>query len=129
MHLALRTLLFAVLMFAPIATSEAGIDNETAIPNGAFELVVVEADGCIYCKLFRRDVLPSYEASAQAKDVPVRFVDINDIEADHLDFTSSVDIVPTFIVVKSRHEVGRISGYIGPKDFFHSISYLVAQAP
>ncbi len=129
MRLALRTLLFAVLMFAPIATSEAGIDNETAIPNGAFELVVVEADGCIYCKLFRRDVLPSYEASAQAKDVPVRFVDINDIEADHLDFTSSVDIVPTFVVVKSRHEVGRISGYIGPEDFFHSISYLVAQAP
>lgn len=129
MRLALRTLLFVVLMFAPLATSEAGIDNETAIPTGAFELVVVEAEGCIYCNLFRRDVLPSYEASAQAKDVPARFVDINDIEADHLDFTSSVDIVPTFVVVKSHHEVGRISGYIGPEDFFHSISYLVAQAP
>jgi thioredoxin-related protein len=129
MRLALCTLLFALLMFAPVATSEAGVDNETAIPTGSFELVVVEAEGCIYCKLFRRDVLPSYEASEQAKNLPVRFVDINDIEADHLAFTSSVDIVPTFVVVKSRHEVGRISGYIGPEDFFHSISYLVAQAP
>jgi thioredoxin-related protein len=37
--------------------------------------------------------------------------------------------VPTFIVVQSQHEVGRISGYMGPEDFFHSINYLLASAP
>ncbi len=117
------------LMFAPVATSRADIDTDAAIPGGTLELVVVEAEGCIYCKLFRRDVLPAYEASAQAKDLPVRFVDINDIEADNLEFKSGVDIVPTFVVVKSRHEVGRISGYVGPENFFHSISYLLASGP
>jgi thioredoxin-related protein len=116
-------------MFVPISISHADVDTDAAIPNGALELVVVEAKGCIYCKLFRRDVLPSYQASTQAKDLPVRFVDINDIEADHLSFKTEVDIVPTFVVVKSQQEVGRISGYIGPENFFHSISYLVASAP
>lgn len=129
MRTALRTLLFLVLMLAPVTISRADIDTEAAIPNGAFELVVVEAESCIYCQLFRRDVLPAYEASSQAKDLPVRFVDINDIAADHLNFKSGVDIVPTFVVVKSHTEVGRISGYVGPENFFHSISYLLTSAP
>ncbi|MBS0232604.1 MAG: hypothetical protein JSR99_03865 [Proteobacteria bacterium] len=129
MRPAFRVLLFVMLMLPSFATSRADIDDEAAIPASAFELVVVEAEGCIYCQLFRRDVLPAYQASEQSKNLPVRFVDINDIAADRLDFMSSVDTVPTFVVVKSRHEVGRISGYVGPEDFFHSISYLLAQAP
>lgn len=126
---AFRTFLFATLMLVPVAPSQANIDDETVPAASPFELVVVEAEGCIYCKLFRRDVLPAYQASSQARDLPVRFVDINDIEADHLEFTASVDVVPTFVVVKSRHEVGRVSGYVGPEDFFHAISYLIARAP
>jgi len=129
MRTILRTLFFAALIFVPLSVSRADIDTGATIPTGTFELVVVEADGCIYCDFFRRDVLPAYEASAQAKDLPVRFVDINDIEADHLSFKSGVDIVPTFVVVKSQQEVGRISGYVGPENFFHSISYLLASAP
>lgn len=129
MRSALRSLLFIALMLSPVTVSRADIDTEAPIPSGTFELVVVEAEGCIYCQLFRRDVLPAYEASSQAKDLPVRFVDINDIAADHLNFKSGVDIVPTFVVVKSHAEVGRISGYIGPENFFHSISYLLASAP
>lgn len=130
MRSTIRTLLFSLLMLAPAASSRAGLDAELPPnPGGNLELVVVEADGCIYCELFRRDVLPTYETSEQGKELPVRFVDINDIDADHLDFKADVEIVPTFVVVKSRHELGRISGYVGPEDFFHSIDYLLASAP
>jgi thioredoxin-related protein len=124
----LRTSLFAALMVMPFSISRADVDSSATIPTSAFELVVVEADGCLYCEVFRHNVLPAYEASAQAKDLPVRFVDINDIEADHLKFKSTVDIVPTFVVVKSQQEVGRISGYMGLDSFFHSISYLLSSA-
>src|SRR6188768_1410703 len=109
MRSAIRTLFLVALMLAPVSISRADIDTDATIPDGTLELVVVEAEGCIYCKLFRRDVLPTYEVSTQAKDLPVRFVDINDIEADHLNFKTEVDIVPTFVVVKSHNEVGRIS--------------------
>jgi thioredoxin-related protein len=129
MRSALRAFLLLALICSPIVSSRAGIDAESAIPTSSLELVVVEAEGCIYCKLFRRDVLPTYESSEQARDMPVHFVDINDIDANHLDFKTDVDIVPTFVVVKSRHEIGRISGYIGPENFFHSISYLLASSP
>ena len=123
-------LLFALTMIIPAKSSRADLDLETAaLPTGTLELVVIEADGCIYCGLFRRDVLPSYAVSEQGKQMPVRFVDVNDTNTARLDLKSPVDIVPTFIVVKSQHEVGRISGYMGPEDFFHSISYLLASAP
>lgn len=124
------SLLFALTMIIPAKSSRADLDLETAaLSTGTLELVVIEADGCIYCGLFRRDVLPSYAVSEQGKQMPVRFVDVNDTNTARLDLKSPVDIVPTFIVVKSQHEVGRISGYMGPEDFFHSISYLLASAP
>ena len=123
-------LLFALTMIIPAKSSRADLDLETAaLSTGTLELVVIEADGCIYCGLFRRDVLPSYAVSEQGKQMPVRFVDVNDTNTARLDLKSPVDIVPTFIVVKSQHEVGRISGYMGPEDFFHSISYFLASAP
>jgi len=119
----------ALVMSLPLAASRAGVDIASTPSDVTFELVVVEAEGCIYCRLFRRDVLPAYEASTQGKDAPVRFLDVNDIETARLDLKSSVDIVPTFVIVKSQHEVGRISGYVGPENFFHSIKYLIASAP
>lgn len=121
--------IFALLMSLPLGASRAELDTASTPSNVTFELVVVEADGCIYCKLFRRDVLPAYENSKQGKDAPVRFLDVNDIETARLDLKSAVDIVPTFVIVKSQHEVGRISGYVGPENFFHSINYLIASAP
>jgi thioredoxin-related protein len=122
--------LFALLLLLPMAASRAGLDT-ASVPaaSNAFELVVVEAEGCIYCRLFRRDVLPAYRTSEQGKEAPVRFVDVNDVDKAQVDLTSPVDIVPTFVVLKARHEVGRISGYVGPENFFHSINYLLASAP
>ena len=109
---------------------KAELDHEAAIPAApvAMELVVLEAPGCIYCGLFRRDVLPSYEASGRAKEMPIRFVDINDAAADALGLDSPVDIVPTFVVLKNNHEVGRIPGYTGPEFFFHTINHLLSGA-
>lgn len=109
---------------------KAELDHEAAIPAApvAMELVVLEAPGCIYCGLFRRDVLPSYQASGRAKEMPIRFVDINDAAADALGLDSPVDIVPTFVVLKNNHEVGRIPGYTGPEFFFHTINHLLSGA-
>lgn len=109
-------------------TVKAGLDYEAPIPAApvAMELVVLEAPGCTYCGLFRRDVLPSYEASDRAKEMPIRFVDINDEAADALGLDGPIDVVPTFVVLKNNHEVGRIPGYTGPEFFFHTINSLLA---
>lgn len=109
---------------------KAGLDFNADVPSKeeTMELVVMEAPGCVYCTLFRRDVLPSYSASQQAKDVPIRFVDLNDEAATSLGLDGPIDVVPTFVIMKNNHEVGRIPGYMGPEFFFHSINYIISGA-
>ncbi|MBA2126613.1 hypothetical protein DLM45_10330 [Hyphomicrobium methylovorum] len=122
---------FALLLATPLRAPFAGLDGSASPPaiESGFQLIVVEADGCIYCKLFRRDVLPAFQASNDGKDMPVRFIDVNVLDNTEMEFTSPVDIVPTFIVVKSNREIDRIAGYVGPENFFHSIHYLRSSAP
>jgi thioredoxin-related protein len=119
-----------LILVAPLSSGRAGIDRDAAVPPlGNLQLVVMEAEGCIYCTVFRRDVLPSYEESERGKDMPVRFVDVNDVEKTGIELVQPIDILPTFVVVKDNREVGRIPGYVGPEDFFHSINYLLSSSP
>lgn len=130
MRTRLSLLAAALLMIGAHGDTHAGLDVDApAAGSATMELVVMEAPGCTYCTLFRRDVLPSYENSERAKDVPIRFVDINDEAADALGLDGPVDVVPTFVVLKNNKEVGRIPGYTGPEIFFHTINYLLAGAP
>lgn len=94
-------------------------------PTTDIELLVIESDDCIYCDLFRRDVAPSYETSERAKSVPMRFVDLNAVDAEGLALQGPIDSLPTVLLVKSKQEAGRIPGYVGPENFFHSVNYLL----
>lgn len=123
----IRTLAATLMIAAPLAAGRAGLDPTAPVPSTSnLQLVVMEAPGCIYCKIFRRDVLPSYEVSERGKDMPVRFVDVNDVDQSGISLDAPIDMLPTFVVVKGNHEVGRIPGYMGPEDFFHSINYLLS---
>ena len=126
-----NALFIATALFVGISVSgsKAGLDFEAPLPASNLELIVMEAPGCTYCDIFRRDVLPSYQASERGKDVPIRFLDINDASPEEIGLDSPVDIVPTFVVLKDHKEVGRIPGYMGPESFFHSINHLISRAP
>jgi thioredoxin-related protein len=99
--------------------------NLTAAVEPAGELVVYEAASSIYCKLFRRDVLPTYLSSPRALRVPIRFVEITapEAEADHI--VQTITTVPTIVFLKEGVEEGRIVGYVGPENFFHVVSRLL----
>jgi hypothetical protein len=94
-------------------------------PGPSLELIVLEAPGCLYCSIFRRDVLPSYTASPRAQTMPMRFLDLNDEAADKLNLTEPVNIVPTVVLMYDHKEIGRIPGYVGPENFFHSINFML----
>lgn len=110
-------------------SSEAARPIETSVAPaaGSYELIVLEVPGCIYCRVFRRDVVPAYEASARAREVPMRFVDLNDIDEDRMGLSSPIDVVPTVVLMHEGREVGRIAGYLGPESFFHSVTYMMSQ--
>lgn len=89
------------------------------------ELIVLEAPNCTYCAVFRRDVLPAYLRSPRATDLPLRFLDLNDPAADQLRLTSSVDMVPTIVLMRDGREADRITGYMGREAFFQSVGRMV----
>ena len=110
--------------------SRAALDfTDPAEAPSDLEIVVVEAPGCIYCNLFRRDVWPFYENSQRAKTVPMRFVDVNSDAVEELGLAGPIDSVPTALVLRQNMEVGRIPGYTGPQSFFLSIDRLLAATP
>ena len=118
-----------LMLVTPLSSGTAGIDRDAPVPvYSNLQLLVMEAPGCIYCTIFRRDVLPSYQASERGKEMPVRFVDVNDVGKTGVALDSPIDILPTFVIVRDNKEVGRIPGYMGPENFFHSINYLLSSS-
>lgn len=93
---------------------------------GGRELIVFETDGCLYCGLFRRDVLPDYLKSQRAADVPIRFVDVNKAGPLGPSLSSPLTIVPTVVLMVEGREAARITGYTGPETFFHMVSHMLA---
>ena len=39
-----------------------------------------------------------------------------------------IDNVPTVLVLSGAREIGRVSGYVGPENFFHALDRLLAGA-
>jgi hypothetical protein len=120
--------LAALLAFA-VQKARAGLDGVTPPASSGLELVVLEVPGCIYCPVFRRDVLPRYDAFARGRELPIRFLDLNDAAADRLELDGPVGIAPTVVLLKDNREVGRIPGYLGPDNFFHAVGHLLTQVP
>ncbi len=117
-----------VVVLVSAHASQALVDQRPVSANDTYyELVVIEVVNCTYCGLFRRDVLPAYENSQRARAVPIRFVDLNAPDVDKLSLSGPIDSVPTVLVIKAGAEVGRIPGYVGPENFFHSINRLLPE--
>lgn len=93
-----------------------------------YELLVVEAEGCAYCRAFRNDVVPAYRATPRAATVPLRFADIEALEAGSLKLTSPIETVPTVLLLKGGEEVGRLTGYLGRANFLQSLPHLLPGA-
>ena len=127
----LAALLGLAVLFAPSSRVAAAL-NDTIVTGtaGPYELVIIEVDGCNYCEVLRRDVMPAFNASPQARELPVRFVNIDAPEARLLELTEGpVTTVPTVLLVKANREVGRAPGYMGPDGFFQAIKWMMSHAP
>lgn len=119
-----RCLVMGLLAVLAPASGRAAPDLSGTTDSG-YELIAFEAPGCIYCPVFRRDVLPSYADSRAGKTAPLRFIDVNDAIADDFQLSSPVTMVPTVVLVRNRVEIGRINGYFGRENMHHMLNTLL----
>jgi len=117
-----------LLAIAPLSRGHAVQHAETsARPASAMMLIVVEVPGCFYCRLFRRDVLPLYEASPRAREIPMLVLGLETAKARRLAFARPINVLPTVVLFRAGKEIGRIPGYMAPDIFFRSINYLLSR--
>lgn len=83
----------------------------------AAELVMFESQTCDWCRRFHAEITPIYPKTAEAACAPLRRVDVNAPRPRDLGGIKSILFTPTFVVVDSGREVGRLTGYPGD-DFF-----------
>lgn len=113
-----------LLLLAGEGSGRAGLDAAPA-RTPALEVLVFEHADCIYCRVFRRDVLPRYHQAVRADAAPLRFVDIAKDDTAGLGLNSRIDTLPTVVVVRDGREVDRIVGYWGPTNFFKLLSHIL----
>lgn len=88
-----------------------------AAPAAAAELVMFRRAGCPYCAAFDRAIGPIYPKTDIGKRLPMRQVDLDRGPDGKVTLVSPVRFTPTFVLVESGRELGRLEGYPG-EDFF-----------
>jgi len=123
----------AILTFVAVFLGLLAIDQKTkaatdllsAARGNSVELLVFEHKDCIYCRVFRSDTLPRYRESGQEAKAPIRFISIEHTDTQALKLNNSIQTVPTFVLMQNGAEVGRITGYWAPDNFFKMLSALL----
>jgi thioredoxin-related protein len=128
----MRPFLTAVAASLLIALAVHGFGRASVDPAASstrsMELLVFEHSDCTSCQAFRSRIAPRYQASPQAAEAPLRYVDVASSEADRIALKSPITMVPTVVLMKQGHEVDRIAGYWGADNFFKMVTYLIARA-
>lgn len=124
---------FVILILAAVGAGAAlggltapDASQEPTRDTASRELIVFETADCMYCRLFRRDVLPDLQTSRRADQVPIRFVDINDATPLEPALQSPLTIVPTTVLLVNGREISRITGYTGRPLFNQMVSHMLA---
>jgi len=93
---------------------------ETAVSDGALELVMVEQAGCAWCARWNREIGPVYPKTDEGQAAPLRRIDLRAPVPEDLMLDGRVIFTPTFILVRGGVEIDRLEGYPG-EDFFWPI--------
>lgn len=116
----LRRALGAAVVAATLALPAAG---------AAFELMMVERDGCSYCKRWHAEIGPAYPRTAEGAAAPLRRVDLGDGIPDDVTLSGRVPVfTPTFVLLDEGREAGRIEGYAGDEFFWVLLSAMLERA-
>lgn len=95
----------------------------------AAELLMFERAGCVWCQRWDRQVGPIYDKTDEAKVLPLRRVDLDRDKSGGITLAAPVVYTPTFVVIDSGHEVGRITGYINDESFWGLLGTFAARLP
>ena len=91
----------------------------------AAELVMFERPGCAYCRQFDAEIAPIYDRTEEGRRAPLRRATLSGGlgalfggDTGGIALAAPVRYAPTFVLVESGREVGRITGYMSQEAFW-----------
>ncbi len=93
----------------------------------AAQLVVFSSAHCPYCLAWELEVGRVYPLTGEARQAPLRRLDIQARRPADLSNIEDVRITPTFVLVDEGREVGRIVGYSGDQFFWPQLHKMLAK--
>ena len=112
-----RTLAAAAFMLTPIDAMA-----------GDLELLMFEQPGCVYCAAWNAEVAPEYPLTEEGKAAPLRRLQLRDPLPDGVQVVSPPVFTPTFLLVETGVESGRLVGYPGEDFFWPHLAGMIAVA-
>ncbi|WP_333832875.1 hypothetical protein [Rubrimonas sp.] len=91
--------------------------QDIAAPDGGLRLVMIEREGCVWCKRWKAEIGPIYAATEEGRRAPLRIVDVTRGWPAELAAYAPERMTPSFLLLRGTEEIGRIRGYPG-EDFF-----------
>jgi thioredoxin-related protein len=92
-----------------------------------FELLFVDKSGCPWCVRFEREVLPIYGKTPMGSEAPLVKVSLDDGQPKNVLLDLPVRFTPTFVLLKDRKEIGRITGYMNDATFWGLLDKMLAE--
>ena len=108
-----------------IQTTMAAVMIATAQSSAAYELIMVEQQGCHYCERWKEEIGPIYPKTDVGMFAPIRMVDITKVDSTP-EITAAVVFTPTFIITDGDREITRMEGYMS-EDFFWGVLEMILE--
>ena len=108
-----------------IQTTMAAIIILAAQASTAYELIMVEQQGCHYCERWKEEIGPIYPKTDVGIFAPIRMVDITKVDSTP-EIVAAVVFTPTFIITDGDREITRMEGYMS-EDFFWGMLEMILE--
>ena len=119
----------ALVVSGSAATGSLAAPDQTTPSSGRHrEILVLEVDGCHVCGLVKQNILPVYQLTPRAREIPMRFVDATRLDEMKIGLNSKIDTVPTTVLMVDGREANRIAGYWAPETFMRLIVRMIDSA-
>jgi hypothetical protein len=89
------------------------------------QLLMFEAPGCEFCERWNHDVGGIYDKTREGQRVPLKRLQLGAELPPGITLLAPVRYTPTFILVHSGKESGRITGYPGESNFWGLMEVLL----
>ncbi len=87
------------------------------ISRAEMTLLMAEEDGCMWCARWDTEISKIYPKTPEGHAAPLQRIDIHAAMPEGIALERPLYYTPTFVLLDSGQEVGRIEGYPG-EDFF-----------